>query len=403
MKKARPTMEKVDRFRLAEGGRLQRISARARQGWGRTANERYILVVLVLTGFLTLVVVWVVTAMGSPTPSGLDWTPDSHGIRPSLFDVARAAAPLAGIFAAAILAGAALLRQRSTDLELEHEAVAALHTRYTEAAKQLGDEKAAVRLAGVYAMAALADDWLNRGNTADAQACVNVLCAYLRMPRASDEETQDQDEAQDQDRDQETPVRDAIIAALTSHRDILHGTWKSLDFNLKAANLAGANLTRANLTEADLTKADLERANLAGATLTGANLTWANLDGADLDAATLTAANLTEAYLTEADLTEADLRGANLTEADLRGADLTEANLTEANLDEANLTEANLRRANLTEANLTEANLRRANLTEATLTEANLSKANLSKANLSKANLTDTNLTDTNLTATSPF
>jgi hypothetical protein len=53
----------------------------------------------------------------------------------------------------------------------------ALAKRYQEAADQLGHEKAPVRLAGVYAMAKLADDW-----SSERQSCVNVLCAYLRMP-----------------------------------------------------------------------------------------------------------------------------------------------------------------------------------------------------------------------------
>jgi hypothetical protein len=49
--------------------------------------------------------------------------------------------------------------------------------RYQDAATQLGHDKAAVRLAGVYAMARLADDWRDQ-----RQSCIDVLCAYLRMP-----------------------------------------------------------------------------------------------------------------------------------------------------------------------------------------------------------------------------
>lgn len=49
--------------------------------------------------------------------------------------------------------------------------------RYQDAAAQLGHEKAPVRLAGVYAMARLADDWEDQ-----RQSCVDVLCAYVRMP-----------------------------------------------------------------------------------------------------------------------------------------------------------------------------------------------------------------------------
>ncbi|MCD0446391.1 hypothetical protein LO763_22505 [Glycomyces sp. A-F 0318] len=48
---------------------------------------------------------------------------------------------------------------------------------FAAAADQLSSDQAANRLAGVYAMASLADDW-NRGR----QQCVNVLCAYLQLP-----------------------------------------------------------------------------------------------------------------------------------------------------------------------------------------------------------------------------
>jgi hypothetical protein len=49
--------------------------------------------------------------------------------------------------------------------------------RFGNAADQLSSDKSAARLAGAYAMAGLADDW-EEGR----QTCIDVLCAYLRMP-----------------------------------------------------------------------------------------------------------------------------------------------------------------------------------------------------------------------------
>jgi len=49
--------------------------------------------------------------------------------------------------------------------------------RFGAAAAQLGGSRPAVRLAGVYAMAALADEW-----DTQRQQCINVLCGYLRLP-----------------------------------------------------------------------------------------------------------------------------------------------------------------------------------------------------------------------------
>src|SRR5438094_304555 len=62
-------------------------------------------------------------------------------------------------------------------LESERSGTRLFNERYAKAAEQLGSDKAAVRLAGVYALAGLADDW-----PSGRQTCIDVLCAYLRMP-----------------------------------------------------------------------------------------------------------------------------------------------------------------------------------------------------------------------------
>src|SRR5215469_15979102 len=85
----------------------------------------------------------------------------------------------------------ALEEQRKTlDRTLAEQRTRTLNERFATAAEQLGSEKPAVRLAGVYAMAGLADDWKE-----NRQTCVNVLCAYLRMPYEPDP-GQDADEPQ---------------------------------------------------------------------------------------------------------------------------------------------------------------------------------------------------------------
>jgi hypothetical protein len=61
------------------------------------------------------------------------------------------------------------------------EITKAFTERYGKAADLLGGNTAAVRLAGVYALAALADDWDD-----GRQMCVDLLCAYLRMPYSPD-------------------------------------------------------------------------------------------------------------------------------------------------------------------------------------------------------------------------
>ena len=53
--------------------------------------------------------------------------------------------------------------------------------RFTAITAQLGHDQPALRLAGVHAMAGLADDWPE-----NRQTCVDALCAYLRMPYERD-------------------------------------------------------------------------------------------------------------------------------------------------------------------------------------------------------------------------
>jgi hypothetical protein len=68
-------------------------------------------------------------------------------------------------------------QREQLDRTLAEERTRTLNERFATAAEQLGSDKPAVRLAGVYAMAGLADDWEE-----NRQTCVHVPCAYLRMP-----------------------------------------------------------------------------------------------------------------------------------------------------------------------------------------------------------------------------
>lgn len=90
-------------------------------------------------------------------------------IRTALATLTLAGAVLAGVYA--------YRKQRLAESDAHRADDKQLAERFTTAADQLGHDQAAVRLAGVYAMARLADDWIEQ-----RQVCVDVLCAYLRMP-----------------------------------------------------------------------------------------------------------------------------------------------------------------------------------------------------------------------------
>ncbi|WP_433719081.1 pentapeptide repeat-containing protein [Actinoplanes sp. CA-051413] len=68
-------------------------------------------------------------------------------------------------------------KQRHGEAAEDRETDRILRERFAKAVDQLGHEQARVRVAGVYAMADLADDWEK-----SRQMCIDVLCAYIRMP-----------------------------------------------------------------------------------------------------------------------------------------------------------------------------------------------------------------------------
>lgn len=186
---------------------------------------------------------------------------------------------------------------------------------YTKAADQLGSGNAAVRLAGLYALARLADNHADQADTV-----LNVICAYLRMPHG--ESSPDESREAPESELQEAQVRLTAQRILGDHLDgLVRASWGGL-----------VDLTGAHVPGIDLDFADLSSARLDGATLARASFHYADLSGASL--------------------VEADLSHANLVKANLEDADLTDANLAHANLEDANLTDAKLARADFTGARL---------------------------------------------------
>ncbi|WP_446666628.1 pentapeptide repeat-containing protein [Flexivirga sp. B27] len=198
--------------------------------------------------------------------SGHPGWPGVHD-KPQMYDLARSSVGVAGILGGAAAVAVALRRQKSTETTVrldqrrtEYDRVTALRTRYTEAARQLGDDNAAVRLAGAYAMAALADDWIQRHDDitklkpgtgkavnwdSDAQACIDVLCAYIRTSRGY---PGDRPAAPDLDGDPgsnieqraDLEVRQTIIRITRDHlRKHASTGWTGFDLDYRGATFAG--------------------------------------------------------------------------------------------------------------------------------------------------------------------
>jgi uncharacterized protein YjbI with pentapeptide repeats len=118
-----------------------------------------------------------------------------------------------------------------------------LNERFATAAEQLGSDKPAVRLAGVYAMAGLADDWAE-----NRQTCVDVLCAYLRMPYEPDP-GQDAPEPQRLTFQAIREVRHTVIRVITAHlKEDAAVSWQGLTFDFWGVVFDGGDFNGARFS-----------------------------------------------------------------------------------------------------------------------------------------------------------
>jgi len=154
------------------------------------------------------------------------------------------------VFASVAGAGAlvalivAYRRQKIAEADSVHDRTRVFNERFTAIAAQLGDAQPAVRLAGVHAMAGLADDWQDRHHDDrqdHRQTCVDVLCAYLRMPYEPDPG----EDASTEKRlafQASREVRHTVIRVITAHLNgIAPVSWRGLNFDFTGVVFDGGN------------------------------------------------------------------------------------------------------------------------------------------------------------------
>jgi hypothetical protein len=155
-------------------------------------------------------------------------------------DVIKTTITVAGFVGAVLVGVYGYRRQRLIEGDARRADAEQLAQRYTTAAEALGHEKAAVRLAGVYAMARLADDWDEQ-----RQVCIDVLCAYLRMPY-------EPDATNDKHRDGEREVRFTIIRLIRDHlqdpNPKASTSWCGLNLDFTNATFDGSDFNGAKFT-----------------------------------------------------------------------------------------------------------------------------------------------------------
>ena len=132
-------------------------------------------------------------------------------------------------------------QRKQLDRTLAEQRTRTLNERFATAAGRLGSDKPpAVRLAGVYAMAGLADDWPE-----NRQTCVDVLCGYLRMPYEPDP-GQDAPGPERLAFRASREVRHTVIRVITARlKDDTAKSWQGLDFDFMGAVFDGADFSGA--------------------------------------------------------------------------------------------------------------------------------------------------------------
>ena len=228
--------------------------------------------------------------------------------------------------------------RRKNDQEHMRQVHAERRSRYATAIEQLADEKAPIRLGGVYTLVKLVDEWLADEKTLpneeerreEGQAIINSLCAYIRSPfdLASKSEVLSENEAPEnyeggdqqfikdqarfrQEKELRLTVLDAIKIRLNNGintqedgtKKLLKGLWSDFDynfsntiffystdfrnsyFNASSSFIQTTFVQRADFREASFTKG----ADFSGATFTEASFSWAEFtQNADFSGATFT-------------------------------------------------------------------------------------------------------------------
>ena len=319
-------------------------------------------------------------------------------------------------------------------------------SRYATAIEQLSNDKASIRLGGVYTLVGLVDEWLADEKTIpdieerrkEGQVIINNLCAYIRSPFLLAERAVQLDEpyAKDLQNDfdgdkerfdadkrsftqeksaleEERQIRQSIIKEMREHlhndEGLVH--WSYFDYDFSNAyffyftdftrshfdgslNFTGAKFTEADFYEAKFTQnADFSEAEFTGfASFSRAEFTrYADFSGA----------KFTDADFSGAEFTDANFSGAKFTDADFSGAEFTDANFSwvkftqDADFSGAKFTQS----ANFYEAKFT----RYADFSKAEFTDANFSGAKFTKANFSGAEFTKASFSRTKFTQNADF
>lgn len=212
---------------MSEQKPVRRRDAGEAQLWhiGTAMAVCFTVAVLGLVGLAWLA--WVVLGLTGFRRHGTPPLHDTVGVLQLVF----ASVAGAGALVALIVA---YRRQKVAEADSAHDRTRVFNERFTTIAAQLADDRPAVRLAGVHAMTGLANDWKQ-----NRQTCVDVLCAYLRLPYDPDRGTTPAEQAAYK---ANREVRHTVIRCICMHlRPDAPVSWQGLNLDFTGAVFDGGD------------------------------------------------------------------------------------------------------------------------------------------------------------------
>ena len=283
-------------------------------------------------------------------------------------------------------------------------------SRYTTAVEQLANEKAAVRLGGIYTLVGLVDEWLTddtlnpKERQKEGQVIINNLCSYIRSPFPLAEEIEEYEARKELEKLQKTES-EKLREAESSRLQVLlkrfedSGEYeKSKDITADYAKFHEEQDVRRTIF-VEMSKRSRDIIKEKGMAIDAVQRIWSNFDFDfsrapifyPLSSLTIEKGNFSSAKF----YSNADFNGTAFTQT----ADFSEATFTQtANFGGATFTQT----ANFSEATFTQT----ANFSEATFTQtANFSEATFTQtANFGGATFTQTaNFSEATFTQTANF
>ncbi|HLL36314.1 MAG TPA: pentapeptide repeat-containing protein [Streptomyces sp.] len=163
----------------------------------------------------------------------------------TLFDLVKLSFGVVAGAGALVALVVAYRRQRVDEDGALRDATRLHNERFTTAVAQLGDESAAVRLGGVHALAGLADDAPTRELR---QTCIDVLCAYLRLPYTAEADLPAGDAEARHAYLALREVRHTVIRLIRDHLRLPledHRSWQGHDFDFTGVRFDGGDFSGA--------------------------------------------------------------------------------------------------------------------------------------------------------------